>query len=181
MEAGTVVAQTAGQALAETGRSLTLVDVVLLVFGGLGVLGGTRWVFGRRARAAAAGGVAAPGAGRSEDGNGASLPEDAVAFTLPASLPVSRGIREVTHNELHAIELGVAAGIMAKWLLSRGHGKVAVGLVVAFGAGAFGLRRYGSKAIATIRAEPWYAMISLGIGGVVGYLMFYVGPAMGLV
>lgn len=97
-----------------------------------------------------------------------------VAFTLPSFLPVSEGIRHVTHNEIHALELGLVVGGAVTWLLSTGQTESATGMAVTFIAGSLGYRRYASKAFKTTRIEPWYALIAFAVGGGVGYWFFLV-------
>lgn len=95
-----------------------------------------------------------------------------VAFTLPSILPISRGIREVTHDEVHALELGAVIGFVVVWLYSVGRTNPAIGIVIAFVGGALGFRRYSSKAVKTVRMEPWYALLALLAGAGVGHLFF---------
>lgn len=98
-----------------------------------------------------------------------------VAFTLPSLLPVSRGIREVTHDEVHALELGAVVGFVVTWLYSMGRTDPAVGIVIAFVGGALGFKRYSSNAVKTVRLEPWYALLALLAGAGVGYVFFVGG------
>lgn|GEM_PF-5592221 len=100
-----------------------------------------------------------------------------VAFTLPGILPISRGIREVTHNEIHAIELGFVVGLIATWLYATGNREPVVALVVAFVAGSLGYKRYSSKAFKTVRLEPWYALLALTGGALLGWAIFLAEPA----
>jgi hypothetical protein len=95
-----------------------------------------------------------------------------VAFTLPAFLPVSDGIREVTTNEVHALELGGIVGFVTLWLLHIGREDAGFGLALVFVGGSLGYKRYKSKAFKTIRMEPWYALMAFGFGAVVGALFF---------
>jgi hypothetical protein len=95
-----------------------------------------------------------------------------VAFTLPAFLPISDGIREVTTNEVHALELGVIVGFVTLWLLHIGREDAGFGLALVFVGGSLGYKRYKSKAFKTIRMEPWYALMAFGCGAVVGALFF---------
>lgn len=94
------------------------------------------------------------------------------AFTLPSFLPLSKGIRTVTHHEVHAIELGIVVGVTNAWLLSHGRRNVAITIAVVFVAGALGYKRYKSKAFRTIRMEPWYALLAFGGGSIVGMALF---------
>lgn len=95
-----------------------------------------------------------------------------VAFTLPGLLPVSRGVREVTHDEIHALELGFIVGLAAAWLYSVGRIELTVSILAVFIAGALGYKRYRSKAFETVRYEPWYGLIAFGAGAGLGYLLF---------
>jgi hypothetical protein len=95
-----------------------------------------------------------------------------VAFTLPSFLPVSKGIREVTTNEVHALELGAIVGFVTLWLLHIGRRDAGFGLALVFVGGSLGYKRYKSKAFKTIRMEPWYALMAFAFGAVVGALFF---------
>ena len=95
-----------------------------------------------------------------------------VAFTLPAFLPVSDGIREVTTNEVHALELGAIVGFVTLWLLHIGRRDAGFGLALVFVGGSLGYKRYKSKAFKTIRMEPWYALMAFAFGAVVGAAFF---------
>lgn len=95
-----------------------------------------------------------------------------VAFTLPEFLPVSRGIREVTHDEIHALELGFIVGLAAAWLYSVDQIELTVSILAVFIAGALGYKRYRSKAFKTVRYEPWYGLLAFGAGAGLGYLLF---------
>ena len=103
---------------------------------------------------------------------GTSARKAGVAFTLPSFLPVSAGIRRVTHNEIHAVELGAVVGFVVVWLLSVGRTDPAITIVVAFVAGALGFKRYSSKAVKTVRMEPWYALLALLAGAGAGFAFF---------
>lgn len=96
-----------------------------------------------------------------------------VAFTLPSVLPLSKGVREVTHDEVHAVELGLVAGAAVSWLIALGRTDPAISLLVAFVAGGLGYRRYKTKAFATLRKEPWYGLVAFAIGAGIGYLLFF--------
>lgn len=143
-----------------------------LVYGGGGILGvqGSRKLLGRfRSKTT----PQASGTNVSTSGGTpASIKQDETAFTLPGFLPVSEGIRHVTHNEIHAIELGAVVGFVTIWLFSIGRTNAAGGIVVAFIAGCLGFRRYKSKAVATIRMEPWYAFVAFGLGAAGAWLFF---------
>jgi len=95
-----------------------------------------------------------------------------VAFTLPAFLPISKGIREVTTNEVHALELGAIVGFVTVWLLHIGRRDAGFGLALVFIGGSLGYKRYKSKAFKTIRMEPWYALMAFAFGGIVAALVF---------
>ena len=101
-----------------------------------------------------------------------------VAFTLPAILPVSKGIRQVTHNEIRAIELGFVVGLVLTWLYDAGHTEPALGILVAFVVGSLGFKRYGSKAFKTIRLELGYALLALAGGGALGWSIFMREPGL---
>lgn len=101
-----------------------------------------------------------------------------VAFTLPSVLPLSKGIRSVTHNEIHAIELGLVVGGVTAWLFARGRIDPAVGILVAFVGGSLGFNRYSSKAFKTIRLEAWYALLALAGGGALGWAIFIREPGL---
>jgi len=128
-----------------------LVEIVGILAAGLLAIAAVRWL-GLRAAVPAAEDTA-----KRTDG-------PAVAFTLPSSLPLSTGVRRVTHNEIHAAELGFTVGIVTVWL-ARWNGTAAVALLVAFVSGTLGFRRYCSKAFRTTRREPWYALLALVVGG----------------
>lgn len=98
------------------------------------------------------------------------------AFTLPSIIPLSKGVRTVTHDEVHALELGFVVGIVSAWLYSIGRTEIAGSIVVMFVVGSLGYKRYRSKAFKTVRAEPWYGLIALAIGGSVGYWLFLLNP-----
>lgn len=96
----------------------------------------------------------------------------AVAFKLPAFLPVAEGIREVTTNEVHALELGAIVGFVTLWLLSTGRQEAAFGIALVFVGGSLGYKRVSSKAFKTIRMEPWYALMAFAAGAVAGAMFF---------
>jgi hypothetical protein len=144
--------------------------------GALGV--GALWRLVRNARAVTdadqtvGGGTSVSTRSTGSSGGSASLGKDKAAFTLPGFLPLSKGIREVTHNEIHALELGFVAGFVVAWLYTLGRTNVAVGLAVTFVGGSLGYKRYKTKAFATIRLEPWYAMLALLGGAGAGWAFF---------
>jgi hypothetical protein len=105
-------------------------------------------------------------------GQGKSGFGQSVAFTLPAFMPISTGIREVTPNEVHALELGAIVGFVTVWLLHIGRRDAGFGLALVFVGGSLGYKRYKSKAFKTIRMEPWYALMAFATGGVVAALFF---------
>ncbi|TSD09192.1 hypothetical protein DP107_16840 [Haloglomus irregulare] len=152
------------------------------LYGGSGVasLGAVRYLIKRRAASGSSGGTSVSTSG------GASVAtttrsggsKHKVAFTLPSFLPVSKGIRSVTHNEIHALELGILVGGVSVWLFSVGRTRAVYGIVIAFVVGSLGFRRYGSKAFKTIRLEPWYALISLAIGAGLGWSLFMMEPSL---
>lgn len=88
-----------------------------------------------------------------------------VAVTLPSFLQMSRGIREVTHNEVRAMQLGVVVGFVTTWLYSIGRTEPAVIIVIAFVVGSLGFKRYSSTAVKTVRMEPWYGLTRVTGGG----------------
>lgn len=96
---------------------------------------------------------------------------DHPAFTLPGFLPLSKGVREVSHNEIHSIELGVVLGFAIAWLASIGQQNIAVFLSVVFIGGALGYKRYRSKAFETVRSEPWYAVVAFAVGATLGWVV----------
>jgi len=95
-----------------------------------------------------------------------------VAFTLPSFLPISKGVREVTSNEVHAIELGAIVGFITLWLIHIGRRDAGFGLALVFVGGSLGYKRYSSKAFKTIRMEPWYALMAFAAGAGVATLVF---------
>jgi len=111
---------------------------------------------------------------------GTDLGKDHAAFVLPSVIPLSKGIREVTHNEIHAFELGLVVGFVATWLLTSGRREGAILLALAFVAGTLGYKRYRTKAFQTVRLEPWYALVSFAVGGVAAWLFYRVGLPSGL-
>jgi len=146
-----------------------------LLYGGGGILGAKG---GKRVLGRFLGGSASKASRTNVSTSGGtpeSIKDDETAFTLPGFLPVSKGIRKVSHNEIHAIELGIVVGFVVIWLFSIGRTNAAGVIVVAFIAGALGFRRYKTKAVATVRMEPWYGFIAFAIGAAAGWL-FFQGP-----
>lgn len=160
------------------------------LYGGSGIIsiGTVRWLVKRRTASGAGGttdstSVATTTTGTS--GSSAVTPttpsggeKHNVAFTLPGFLPVSDGIRQVTHNEVHAVELGLVVGVVSVWLLSVGRTNAVYNIVIAFVAGSLGYNHYSSKAFETIRYEPWYALLALAGGGTLGWLIFIMEPGL---
>jgi hypothetical protein len=155
-------------------------SVALYGGGGVGAVGLVRYLVKRRASSSGLGGTSV------STGDGSSVAtttrsggkKHKVAFTLPSFLPISQGIREVTHNEIHALELGVLVGLVSTWLFSVGRTRVVYAVIIAFVAGSLGFKRYGSKAFKTIRLEPWYALISLAVGAALGWSLFIMEPSL---
>lgn len=144
---------------------------------GLVSLGAVRWILKRRAAPTGGANPTATSVSTTASGSvGGS--KKSVAFTLPAILPVSKGIREVTTDEVHAMELGIVVGLVLSWLYGQGYTKPVFGILVAFVAGALGFKRYSSKAVKTIRLEPWYALIALALGSSVGWALFIRDPSL---
>jgi hypothetical protein len=144
--------------------------------GGMMTIGGILKVIGRF-RSKSTPTAAAPTAGgtvvtTAKGGTPPSIKNDKTAFTLPGFLPVSKGIRKVSHNEIHALELGAVVGFLVLWLYSVGRQNVAAGLTILFVAGALGFERYKTKAIATVRMEPWYAFVAFAMGAGGAYWVF---------
>jgi hypothetical protein len=168
--------------------TLTPTNAAIYGAGGLFSVAGVRWFVNRRAGRTP--GSAATGTTVNTGGGVASTVQSTttttrasgskhnVAFTLPSFLPVSDGIRNVTHNEIHALELGIVVGLASTWLYVEGRTEVVTGIVVAFVAGSLGYRRYSSKAFKTIRYEPWYALLALSAGGALGYGLFIMEPSL---
>jgi hypothetical protein len=161
----------------------TLSPQTATIYGGgaLASVGGVRWLIKRAASDGTSSGTSVSTAG----GGPATVSttkrsggKHKVAFTLPGFLPVSDGIRQVTHNEIHALELGLVVGAAAVWLLSIGRAKAGTGIVVIFVAGSLGFKRYGTKAFKTIRLEPWYGLLALGAGAVLGWSVFIMDPGL---
>jgi len=117
-------------------------------------------------------GATSVGSATKAQGGGKSGFGQSVAFTLPAFLPVSDGIREVTTNEVHALELGVIVGFVSLWLMHIGRRDAGFGLALVFVGGSLGYKRYKSKAFKTIRMEPWYALMAFAAGGIAGAMFF---------
>jgi hypothetical protein len=144
--------------------------------GGMMTVGGVLKIYGRFKSSSPATASAPTAAGTvvttAKGGTPPGIKNDKTAFTLPGFLPVSKGIRKVSHNEVHALELGAVLGFVVMWLYSVGRQNVAAGLTILFVAGALGFERYKSKAIATVRMEPWYAFVAFAIGAGGAYGVF---------
>lgn len=164
-------------------RSTTLPTLGVYVASAIASVGLVRWLVYRRAATAAAGrrtdaeqrtDASGPTASADTAGGTATAvgTTDDVAFTMPAFLPVSKGIRQVSHDEVHAIELGLVVGAIAIWLHSIGRTTIGTAIIVAFVAGSLGFRRYASKAFATLRHEPWYGLLALVAGAGVSWVVF---------
>lgn len=139
------------------------------VFGGGGLVGlALVWRLLGRVRGGGTAGSRAAATSTKPGGHG----KHNVAFTLPAVLPISRGIRSVTHNEVHAVQLGLVVGFVVVWLTNAGRTELAFGIVGAFVVGALGYMRYATKAFETIRIEPWYALLAFAGGAGLGHLVF---------
>ncbi|WP_435345349.1 hypothetical protein [Haloarchaeobius sp. HRN-SO-5] len=171
--------------------TITPTNAAMYGAGGLFSVAGVRWLVKRRAggtlESAATGTTVNTGGGTASKGMAstttttttrASGSKHNVAFTLPSFLPVSDGIRNVTHHEIHAVELGLVVGLASTWLYVEGRTEVVTGIVVAFVAGSLGYRRYSSKAFKTIRYEPWYALLALAAGGALGFGLFVMEPSL---
>lgn len=156
--------------------SVTPIEAAAIGGGGLLSIGAVRWLVKRSAASETSGGQAATTVSTTASGTGTGNKHN-VAFTLPGFLPVSTGIRQVTHNEIHAIELGLVVGVALTWLWNAGHTEPVFAILVAFVAGSLGFKRYGSKAFKTIRLEPWYALLALGAGAALGWAIFLAEPA----
>jgi len=149
--------------------------------GAVASVGGVRWLVKRAASSSTTSGTSVnTGAGgpATVSTTSRSGSKHKVAFTLPGFLPVSDGIRQVTHNEIHALELGVIVGATTVWLLSIGRTEIGIGIVVIFVAGSLGFKRYGTKAFKTIRLEPWYGLLALGAGATLGWSVFIMEPSL---
>lgn len=171
------------ESLVEEARN-TSPQTLGLYVGSAGVsVGGVRWLVKRRAAAAEAAQSAGTSISTSSTGTtqvattaSASGTKDKVAFTMPRFLPVSKGIRQVSHNEVHAIELGLVVGAIAVWLISIGRTRIGTGIIIAFVAGSLGFKRYANKAFKTLRHEPWYGLLALVAGAGVGWVVFIEQP-----
>lgn len=138
------------------------------VFGGGGLVGlAVVWRLFGRVRGGGSASSRAAATSTKPGGHG----KHNVAFTLPGLLPVSKGIRSVTHNEIHAAQLGLLVGFVVVWLTNAGRTELAFGIVGAFVVGALGYGRYATKAFETIRIEPWYALLAFAGGAGVAHLV----------
>ncbi|WP_435365872.1 hypothetical protein [Haloarchaeobius sp. DYHT-AS-18] len=168
----------------------TLNPTTAAMYGGGGLLSvaSVRWLVKRRAGGSlknAAGGTNVSTSGGGGGGGQAAVTTTSsgtskhnVAFTLPSFIPLSKGVRSVTHNEIHALELGVVVGLVGTWLYAHGQTEVVTTIVVAFVMGSLGYKRYSSKAFKTIRYEPWYALLALTGGGALGFAVFLMEPSL---
>ncbi|WP_435320372.1 hypothetical protein [Haloarchaeobius sp. TZWSO28] len=168
----------------------TLNPTTAAMYGGGGLLSvaSVRWLIKRRAGGSlknAAGGTNVSTSGGGGGGGQAAVTTTSsgtskhnVAFTLPSFIPLSKGVRSVTHNEIHALELGVVVGLVGTWLYAQGQTEVVTTIVVAFVMGSLGYKRYSSKAFKTIRYEPWYALLALAGGGALGFAVFLMEPSL---
>jgi hypothetical protein len=170
------------ESLVEDARN-TPPEILGLYAGSAGASVGTvRWLIKRRAAAEAAQSagtsISTSSTGTTEVATTASASgtKDKVAFTMPRFLPVSKGIRQVSHNEVHAIELGLVVGAIAVWLMSIGRTRVGTGIIIAFVAGSLGFKRYANKAFKTLRHEPWYGLLALVAGAGLGWVVFIEQP-----
>lgn len=159
---------------------LTPVNTALFAGSGIVSVAGIRWLIKR----SASGPEATPTEVRTSGGTtvtstaSSSSKKQNVAFTLPSFIPVSKGIRSVTHHEIHALELGFVVGVVASWLLSVGRTNVVYSMIIAFVAGSLGYKRYSSKAFKTVRHEPWYGLMALAGGGLLGWAIFLRDPSL---
>ncbi len=160
---------------------LTPLNVGLVAGSGILSVGVVRWLVKRSASGAP---EAAPTEVRTSGGTtvtstaSSSSKKASAAFTLPSFVPLSKGIRTVTHHEIHALELGFVVGVVSVWLLSVGRQEVVYTIVVAFVAGSLGYKRYSSKAFKTVRHEPWYGLMALAAGGLLGWSVFFMQPSL---
>lgn len=179
----------AAQAVEDVLATMTPRNAAIYGAGGLLSIGGVRWLVKRRAggtlKNAAAGttvntggGAASKGAASTTTTTRASASKHNVAFTLPSFVPISKGVRQVTHHEIHALELGLVVGLAMTWLYVEGRTEIVTGVVVAFVAGSLGYKRYSSKAFKTIRYEPWYALMALAGGAALGFALFVMEPSL---
>lgn len=171
-------------------REWTPRDAAIYGSSGLLAVGVVRWFVKRRASSGTATGTSVsttagssvstttPSTSTASSTRHTGANKHNVAFTLPSILPLSQGIRNVTHNEIHALELGLVVGVLVLWLLSLGKQGVVRNLVITFVAGTLGYKRYSSKAFKTTRYEPWYALLALGAGGVLGWAIFMREPSL---
>lgn len=157
--------------------SVTLERLVVFAGAGFASVTGVRWLLKRRASPEGPSGTEVRTSGDPAVATSRSSGDKSdVAFTLPWIVPVSQGIREVTHDEVHALELGFVVGVLAAWLFAIGRTRIVGTIVVVFIVAALGYRRYSSKALKTVRKEPWYGLIALLVGGSVGYWVFFAEP-----
>jgi len=157
--------------------ALSPVEAAAVSASGIVSLGAVRWILKRRAAPTGGANPTATSVSSTASGTTGSTSKS-VAFTLPGVLPLSKGIREVTHDEVHAMELGFVVGVVLAWLYGQGYTQPVLGMLVAFVAGSLGFKRYSSKAVKTIRMEPWYALLALAMGGGLGWALFLREPGL---
>lgn len=155
--------------------SVSPIEAAMIGGSGVASVGVVRWLVKRAAPVwgSPAGTTVSTTATNASTGGGN---KHSVAFTVPGIVPLSAGIRKVTHNEIHAIELGLVVGLVLAWLYDAGHTEPVLGILVAFVAGSLGYKRYSTKAFKTIRLEPWYALLALAAGGGLGWAIFTKDP-----
>lgn len=153
--------------------SITILDGVVAGAGGITTVVVVRWLVKRAAPTlVTTESTTAATVSSTASLSGSSATKSDVAFTLPAVLPVSKGIRQVSHHEVHAFELGLIVGLVVTWLYSTGSTAPVVTIVVAFVAGTLGYKRYSSTAFRTTRHEPWYALTAMALGCGISYAVF---------
>ncbi|NHN59912.1 MULTISPECIES: hypothetical protein [Halorussus] len=94
--------------------------------------------------------------------------------------PVLGSDNPLTYTEVHALVLGGVVGVLAGYGHVIGRTDLATWLTAAFVAAALGLGVAGrlSKAQATVRREPWYALAALLVGGTAAVALLGGGTAM---
>lgn len=157
--------------------AVSALDAVVVAASALGTVGVVRWLVKRAAPSfVVTESTTTASVSSTASLSGATVKKSDVAFTLPAFLPVSKGIRKVTHDEIHALELGLLVGLFSTWLYDAGHPKLTATIFVVFIAGSLGFKRYSSKAFRTTRHEPWYALGALLVGCSIAYGLFVADP-----
>jgi len=152
---------------------LTLVDGGLIAGSAVATIAVVRWVVRQAAPSLGASPSTTEAVVSTTASSGTVTGSKAdVAFTLPTFLPVSKGIRQVSHNEVHAFELGLVVGLALTWLYSAGYTTPVATILVVFVTGSLGYRWYSSKAFRTVRHEPWYGLMALTGGCAIGYVLF---------